>query len=542
MAEREPVAFLSYVRSDDAHDFGRISELRRSLEGEVKIQTGHAFHIFQDRNDISWGEQWKERIESALRGVTFLIPIVTPSYFQSPACRSEFHTFLIRERELGEERLILPIYYVSCDEMDSDLEAADEIATVLKARNWADWRGFRFTELTSPQLREQIASLAKGIKSTIKALEAVLAAAESTVSTAESAPQIRALPSNSPVPPYRPEVPAIRISPGMLFSEQIYNEVINHPYYAYTTAYDEVVTPSEMLQPTEAMDLHSKLLKYLRSEAAAAESEISRRSTTIEEESKNQDLAITFLIDNSGSMRGTKILGTACWISIISGILAQFNIPTEVAGFTTRAWKGGNSRELWIKDGKRARPGRLNDVRYIIYKSFEQTQQEADTNFGLMLREGLLKENIDGEALLWGYSRLVARSEKRKILIMISDGAPVDDSTLSVNPGNFLEAHCRATINRIRSEETIELYGVGIEFDVSRYYGAGSPTLSAQAIGPDLLIVIALAIEQNWKDAASIQRKSAPRQSAKSPRTPRRRRSKTTSPGLLTPSSLEGHT
>jgi cobaltochelatase CobT len=216
--------------------------------------------------------------------------------------------------------------------------------------------------------------------------------------------------------------------------------------------------------------------------------------------------------------------------------------PTEVAGFTTRAWKGGNSRELWIKDGKRARPGRLNDVRYIIYKSFEQTQQEADTNFGLMLREGLLKENIDGEALLWGYSRLVARSEKRKILIMISDGAPVDDSTLSVNPGNFLEAHCRATINRIRLEETIELYGVGIEFDVSRYYGAGSPTLSAQAVGPDLLIVTALAIEQNWKDAASIQRKSAPRQSAKSPRTPRRRRSKTTSPGLLTPSSLEGHT
>ena len=506
MAEREPVAFLSYVRSDDAHDFGRISELRRSLEGEVKIQTGHAFHIFQDRNDISWGEQWKERIESALRGVTFLIPIVTPSYFQSPACRSEFHTFLIREKELGEERLILPIYYVSCDEMDSDLDAADKIAAVLKARNWADWRGFRFTELTSPQLREQIASLAKAIKSTIKELEAVLAAAESTVSTAESAPQIRALPSNPPMPLYRPEVPAIRISPGMLFSEQIYNGVINHPYYAYTTAYDEVVTPSEMLQPTEAMDLHSKLLKYLRSEAAAAKSEISKRSTTIEEASKNQDLAITFLIDNSGSMRGTKILGTACWISIISGILAQFNIPTEVAGFTTRAWKGGNSRELWINDGKRARPGRLNDVRYIIYKSFEQTQQEADTNFGLMLREGLLKENIDGEALLWGYSRLVVRSEKRKILIMISDGAPVDDSTLSVNPGNF----SRGALPRdhkpdLGTEETIELYGVGIEFDVSRYYGAGSPTLSAQAVGPDLLIVTALAIEQNWKDAASIR-------------------------------------
>ena len=143
MAEREPVAFFSYVRSDDAHDLGRLTELRQSLEGEIKMQTGRPFHIFQDRNDISWGEQWKERIESALRGVTFLIPIVTPSYFQSPSCRSEFHTFLVREKELGEDRLILPIYYVTCDEMDDSVETTDEIAVVLRARNWADWRRFR---------------------------------------------------------------------------------------------------------------------------------------------------------------------------------------------------------------------------------------------------------------------------------------------------------------------------------------------------------------------------------------------------------------
>jgi hypothetical protein len=157
MPEGSPVAFLSYVRSDDVHDSGRISELRRYLEGELKMQTGREFHIFQDRNDIAWGEQWRERIETTLRGVTFLIPIVTPSYFRSPACRSEFQTFVIREKELGEERLILPIYYVTCDEMDNDAETSDEIAVVLKERNWADWRGFRFKELTSPELREQIA-------------------------------------------------------------------------------------------------------------------------------------------------------------------------------------------------------------------------------------------------------------------------------------------------------------------------------------------------------------------------------------------------
>ena len=298
----------------------------------------------------------------------------------------------------------------------------------------------------------------------------------------------------------------------------------------------------QLVQPTEILELYSPLLKYLRGEVESAQSEISIRSTAIGEAIKNQNPAIMFLIDNSGSMRGEKIQGIACWMSIISGILAQFNISTEVAGFTTRAWKGGSSRELWKRDGMPANPGRLNDVRYIIYKNFEQTQQEADTNFGLMLREGLLKENIDGEALLWGYFRLLARSEKRKILIMISDGAPVDDSTLSVNPGSFLDAHCRATVNWIRSGADIELYGVGIERDASRYYGTGSPTLSAQSVGPDLLTVTALAIEQNWKEAATIQRKSAPRQSAKLPRATRRRRSKTTSPALLTPSPPDGLT
>ena len=438
------------------------------------MQTGRAFHIFQDRNDISWGEQWEERIESALRGVTFLIPIVTPSYFQSPACRSEFNTFLMREKELGEERLILPIYYVECDEMDSNVETVDEIATVLKARNWADWRSSRFKELTSPELREKISSLATTIKITIKTLEDVLAASQGTTGSVATGIQqtITSAPTALHAPLVSSTVREIRTNPRVSLNSTIYNEVIKCPYYAYTTFYDEETTPSEIVQPNEIMELYSTLLGHIRQEMESSESTISKQSTRIRQIGTNERISIMFLIDNSGSMRGEKILGIACWISIISSILAQYNISNEVVGFTTRAWKGGNSRELWLKDGKPARPGRLNDVRYVIYKSFEQTQQEADTNFGMMIREGLLKENIDGEALLWAFSRLSARSEKRKLLIVLSDGAPVDNSTLSVNPGNFLDTHCRAAINWIRSKEDIELYGIGVEFDVYRYYGA----------------------------------------------------------------------
>jgi cobaltochelatase CobT len=231
------------------------------------------------------------------------------------------------------------------------------------------------------------------------------------------------------------------------------------------------------------------------------------------------------LIDNSGSMRGGRIQSTACWISTISNILAQANIPVAVAGFTTRAWKGGSSRELWIRDGKPEWPGRLNDLRYIVYKSFEQTQQEADTNFALMIREGLLKENIDGEAILWGYSQLIARQEERKLLLIISDGAPVDDSTLAENSGNFLIRHCTVAINWIRSQKDVELYGIGLDVDVSRYYGVGSPTLNSGSLGPDLLAVTTLALANNWREASIIQREP-PKMSRSTP-SPRRRSRKT---------------
>jgi len=535
MFERDPVAFLSYVRSDDAHEFGRITELRRTLEGEVRMQTGKAFHIFQDRNDIAWGEQWKERIESALRGVTFLIPIVTPSYFRSPSCRNEFETFLTRERELGEEHLILPIYYVACDELDA-AATTDEIAAILRTRNWADWRSFRFKDLTSPELREQIALLATTIKSTIKVLETVLTASQSIGHLAERPRQIAEVPVElAPPTPFIAEVPAIRRDTESSFDPQIYKKVIENQYYAYTRLYDEVIVPAELVPAAEAMELHSRLLTSVRRDATLHRGEIARQSREIEEIGRRQNLAVIFLIDNSGSMRGARIEGIACWVSIISVILAQASIPTEVVGYTTRAWKGGNSRELWLKDGKPARPGRLNDIRYIVYKNFDQTQQEADRNIGLMLREGLLKENIDGEALLWGASRLMMRPEQRKLLFVISDGAPVDDSTLSVNRDDFLRNHCKETINWIRERADIELYGIGIDCSVSKYYGRGSPALSSNAIGPDLLIVATLALEERWKESAGIQREPA---LSVQPRlttgvTPRRRRVKR----AITPSS-----
>jgi cobaltochelatase CobT len=157
-----------------------------------------------------------------------------------------------------------------------------------------------------------------------------------------------------------------------------------------------------------------------------------------------------------------------------------------------------------LTDGKPARPGRLNDLRHIVYKSFEETSQEADINLSVMLREGLLKENIDGEALLWAYSRLSTHSAERKLLVVLSDGAPVDDSTLSVNTGKFLDGHARAVISWIKHRADVELYGVGIDRDVSNFYGAGCPVLDGHRIGPNLLRTVTLAISDNWSEAATI--------------------------------------
>jgi len=189
-----------------------------------------------------------------------------------------------------------------------------------------------------------------------------------------------------------------------------------------------------------------------------------------ERDTQFRDTVVTLLLDNSGSMRGRPIMVAACCADILARTLERCGVKVEILGFTTRAWKGGHSREAWLNAMKPPLPGRLNDLRHIIYKSADAPWRRARRNLGLMMREGLLKENIDGEALAWAHQRLLARPEQRRILMMISDGAPVDDSTLSVNSGSYLERHLRQVINEIETNSPVELLAIGIGHDVTRYY------------------------------------------------------------------------
>jgi cobaltochelatase CobT len=201
-----------------------------------------------------------------------------------------------------------------------------------------------------------------------------------------------------------------------------------------------------------------------------------------ERDTKFRDTVVTLVLDNSGSMRGRPITVAATCADILARTLERCGVSVEILGFTTRAWKGGQAREKWLKDGKPANPGRLNDLRHIIYKSADMPLRRARRNLGLMMREGLLKENIDGEALMWAHNRLIARPEQRKILMMISDGAPVDDSTLSVNPGNYLERHLRAVIELIETRSPVELLAIGIGHDVTRYYRRAVTIVDAEEL------------------------------------------------------------
>jgi len=193
-------------------------------------------------------------------------------------------------------------------------------------------------------------------------------------------------------------------------------------------------------------------------------------SFKIEKDTEFRDTVVTLLLDNSGSMRGRPISIAAICADVLARTLERCAVKVEVLGFTTKAWKGGVSREKWLADGRPAQPGRLNDLRHIIYKSADAPMRRTRTNLGLMMKEGLLKENIDGEALEWAYKRLMARREQRKILMVISDGAPVDDSTLSVNPANYLEKHLRDVIAMVEKRKQVELLAIGIGHDVTRYY------------------------------------------------------------------------
>ena len=210
---------------------------------------------------------------------------------------------------------------------------------------------------------------------------------------------------------------------------------------------------------------------------------------SFKEETENnfKDTVVSLLIDNSGSMRGRSISLAAICADIIGSTLERCQVKTEILGFTTKHWKGGDSKKLWIIKGNKANPGRLNDIRHIIYKSADNSWRRSRKYFGAMLREGLLKENVDGEALAWSHERLIKRPEERKVLIVISDGAPVDDSTLSANREDFLDNHLREIISKIENDSPVDLQAIGIGHDVTKYYKNALTINRAEELGEVLL-------------------------------------------------------
>jgi cobaltochelatase CobT len=304
-------------------------------------------------------------------------------------------------------------------------------------------------------------------------------------------------------------------------------------YKAFTTAHDQIVDADELCDPEELTRLRAYLdqqLETLSSIVARLANRLQRRllaqqsrawtfdleegmldaarltrvivdptaplSFKQEEETDFRDTVVTLLIDNSGSMRGRPIMVAAVCADILARTLERCGVKTEILGFTTQAWKGGKSREDWLAAGKPAAPGRLNDLRHIIYKAADAPWRRARKNLGLMMREGLLKENIDGEALLWAHQRIVMRPEERRILMVISDGAPVDDSTLSVNSGHYLERHLRAVIGEIEARSPVELLAIGIGHDVTRYYRKAVTIVDVEQLGGVLVEQLAALFEE----------------------------------------------
>ncbi|GGO51756.1 cobaltochelatase CobT subunit [Roseovarius pacificus] len=278
-------------------------------------------------------------------------------------------------------------------------------------------------------------------------------------------------------------------------------------YTVFSTAFDEEIRAEDLAEPVELERLRAYLdqqLEPLKGAVSRLANKLQRRlqaqqnrswefdreegildagrlarvvanpttplSFKVEKDTEFRDTVVTLLLDNSGSMRGRPISIAAICADVLARTLERCNVKVEVLGFTTRAWKGGQSRETWLNEGRAQLPGRLNDLRHIIYKSADAPMRRTRDNLGLMMKEGLLKENIDGEALEWAHRRLAGRKEARKILMVISDGAPVDDSTLSVNPANYLEKHLRDVIDMVERRKAVELLAIGIGHDVTRYY------------------------------------------------------------------------
>jgi len=309
------------------------------------------------------------------------------------------------------------------------------------------------------------------------------------------------------VAPARPNRPPVDTGPSL-------------DYKAYTARFDEVVEAADLCDEDELARLRAYLdqqLVHLQGAVTKLANRLQRRlmaqqnrswdfdqeeglldaarlarvvvspdfslSYKIERDTDFRDAVVTLLIDNSGSMRGRPISIAAISADILARTLERCGVKVEILGFTTRAWKGGQAREAWLQAGRPAAPGRLNDLRHIVYKQADEPYRRARRNLGLMMREGLLKENIDGEALLWAHNRLIGRPEERRILMVISDGAPVDDSTLSVNSGSYLEKHLRQVISWIETRSPVELVAIGIGHDVTRYYARAVTIMDAEQLG-----------------------------------------------------------
>ena len=306
--------------------------------------------------------------------------------------------------------------------------------------------------------------------------------------------------------------------------ESLVGQTSNFTYKVYTRSFDEEIKAEELCSPEELQRLR-KHLDQLMGPSKTTISKLAHRlqrflmaqqnrswefnkeegmldsarlhkiitdpltplTYKIEKDTEFRDTSVSILVDSSGSMRGRSMTVAAICADIISTTLERCNVKTEVLGFTTKQWKGGESRKMWMEDGKPENPGRLNDIRHIIFKSADTPWRRGQKNFGLMLREGLLKENVDGEALIWAHDRLARRSEQRKILMVISDGAPVDDSTLSTNPTNFLDLHLRQVIHSIETKSDINLIAIGIGHDVTRYYKNAVTIHRAEELGGAML-------------------------------------------------------
>ena len=336
-------------------------------------------------------------------------------------------------------------------------------------------------------------------------------------------------------------------NPGRLPENWGRNERDENVYRAFTADFDEVVDAADLCDPDELTRLRQMLdqqLAHLQGVIARLANRLQRRLLALqtrswefnldeglldtarlsriivnplqpltykrEKDMEFRDTVVSLLIDNSGSMRGRPITVAAMSADILAHTLERCGVKVEILGFTTRMWKGGQSRERWIGHGKPPNPGRLNDLRHIVYKPADAPWRRTRKSLGLMLREGILKENIDGEALLWAHQRLLARPEQRRILMVISDGAPVDDSTLSVNPGNYLERHLREVIEWIETRSPVELVAIGIGHDVTRYYRRAVTIVDAEQLGGTMMEKLAELFDEEPVFEPQLRRRAGP--------------------------------